>query len=245
MYKKSIIEQQLGIPPDYQYKALLSRNFLHSNWHKNKLDTLEFLLKFKKSERILDLGIGSGNFEIYFSKYVKEIIGIDYNNEAIRFVRELLRKKGINNVRLYNDDIKKFGDRKNLGKFDFILLIDVIEHFELNEAKKVVRRIKRHLKDEGSICIITPNTKSTWIILEWILDKLNLAPEMGNKQHLSYFDAGNLDKILKDEGYTVDRISTFNTFSFLSPIQLLRKKINKLEVEKFKYGNLLAVVAKK
>ncbi|KKQ53087.1 MAG: hypothetical protein UT19_C0017G0003 [Candidatus Woesebacteria bacterium GW2011_GWB1_39_10b] len=82
---KIIIEKQLGIPGDYQYKALRSKNYLQSNWHRNKWLVIGNLLNQYKPEKVLDLGTGSGNFELIFSGMVKKIVGIDYNDEALNF----------------------------------------------------------------------------------------------------------------------------------------------------------------
>ena len=241
--KNKVIEQQLGIPPDYQYHAINSANFIHANWHKNKIDTLTQLLKLKKSSKILDLGIGSGNFELVFSSKVKEIVGLDYNSEAINYAKSMIRKNNINNVKLKLADVKNLSNMK-LGKFDFIIMVDVIEHFSLPEAKRIIQSFKKFLNTSGRVCLVTPNFKSGWILLEWLLDKFHLAPELSGKQHISKFDPETLKSAFKDTGYKIERVATFNTFSYLIPNQKIRVTLNKWEVNNFKYGNMIAIIAR-
>src|SRR3989304_7100873 len=138
MKKQLIIEKPLGIPPDYQLKALNSSNFLQSNWHNNKLVTLNFILQKVRPDRVLDLGTGSGNFEFKFHNKIKEIVGVDYNDEAISFLKSELKRKRANTVKLVNGDLREIGKMRGLGKFDLIILIDVIEHLTAFEAGKLV-----------------------------------------------------------------------------------------------------------
>jgi len=90
--KKDIVEKELGIPPDYQYKAITEGVWLQKNWHRNKFNVMRDLLDTKKSKVVLDLGTGSGNFEMLFSSLFKTIIGVDYNNEALSFFKISIKK---------------------------------------------------------------------------------------------------------------------------------------------------------
>jgi len=132
--KNDIIEKKLGIPADYQYNALQSKNYIHSNWYKTKLDAIEKLLNVKKTNRILDIGPGSGNFEFMFAKKVKEIVAIDYNDEAVDFLKRKIKEKKIKNVKVQVGDVRKLG--KVQRKFDIIIMVDVIEH--LNDNNNII-----------------------------------------------------------------------------------------------------------
>jgi len=47
------------------------------------------------------------------------------------------------------------------------------------------------------LLIVTPNYKSIWIIVEKVLDRFSLTPNMGNHQHLSKYSIDKLEKIIK------------------------------------------------
>ena len=154
-----IIEKKLGIPADYQYKAIRRKTFLFSNWHLNKWEILKEFSKFNKSTSVLDLGTGSGNFELIYSKDVKTILGIDYNIEALSFLKKKLKENRIKNVRLVCNDIRKLNKIRIIQKYDLIIMVDVIEHISIDQAQDVIKSLKRFLKPGGEICIVTPNYK--------------------------------------------------------------------------------------
>src|SRR5258706_1139906 len=93
-----IIEKQLGITGDYQFKAIRSRNYFQSNWHNNKLAVLQNLITKYQPQTVLDLGTGSGNFELTFANQLQKIVGVDYNDEALKFLEQELKKREIKNV---------------------------------------------------------------------------------------------------------------------------------------------------
>jgi len=105
MKKDIIVEEKLNIPGNYQFKALNDSIFIKSNWHRNKLICISNSINVKNM-RILDLGTGSGNFEIMFSNLANEIVGVDYNVEALKFLSNELENRSIRNVRLIKEDIR-------------------------------------------------------------------------------------------------------------------------------------------
>lgn len=241
-----IVEKKLGIPPDYQYKALYKSNFIQSNWHANKFISLEHCLKIKnKNIRALDLGAGSGNFEIIFSRRVKHITALDYHKEALDFLKSVLKKNKINNVKPVYGDIRSLKNIKPMGTYDVILLVDVIEHIELDEADKMIKYLKKILAPGGRICIITPNYKSLWIHMETILDRFTIVPHFGRHQHLAKYYPDNLKSVFEKNGYTTVSIRSFNLFSFAIPIRSLSTFLCRLELDSnIKFGNLLLGVFK-
>jgi 2-polyprenyl-3-methyl-5-hydroxy-6-metoxy-1,4-benzoquinol methylase len=238
--KEETVEKKLGIPPNYQYKALYESFFLQSNWHANKFTALDYCLDLNKKVSILDLGAGSGNFEIIFGKRVKQITAVDYRKEALDFLASVLSKKRIRNVKLVECDIKNLNDIKNIGKYDLILLVDVIEHIQMEEADKMIKNLKKLLVPGGKICVITPNYNSLWIYFESILDKFTIVPHFKGHQHLAQYHYDNLTKIFQKNNFTSQYIKSFNLLAFAFPFRLLATFICKIELKSnIKFGNLL------
>ena len=242
----NVVEQELKIPPDYQYKAITEGNFIQANWHKNKLFVIKKLLDFDKEMTILDLGTGSGNFEIFFSQYVKEIIGVDYNDEALDFLNNYLYTHKIKNVNLVLSDIRDLKLLKKINKFDLILLIDVIEHFKFHDVQKIFKSLGSYLKNDGKVIIVTPNYKSLWPALEYAFDFLGLAPKFRKHQHLSKLYKKNLEQLINDNDFQIERVCSFNLFSYLIPFRKISEKLCFLEISlPTLFGNLIAVVFSK
>jgi 2-polyprenyl-3-methyl-5-hydroxy-6-metoxy-1,4-benzoquinol methylase len=240
---KLIVEKELGIPADYQYKAIHSNNFFQANWHRNKMFVAEGLSRFNKNMSVLDLGTGSGNFELLFSKKVKSITGIDYNDEAVNFLISEVKARGIKNVNAIVSDIRDLKLPKGKKKFDLITLIDVIEHFHFRDLEIIFKNFKKYLKPGGKVLMITPNYKSSWPIIERLFDLFGLAPKFREHQHLSRLYRSNLEELTRMNGFTIDKVCTFNLFSYLIPNEWISKKLCLVEtLIPFDLGNLIAVV---
>lgn len=241
MHKK-IVEKELGIPPDYQYKAIGGSNFVQSNWHKNKMFVTSLLGEFNKKMTILDLGTGSGNFEILFNSRVNKIVGVDYNDEALKFLGGYLKDHNIKNVELLLSDITSLKFQKNKEKFDLIVMIDVIEHLRFSEIKKLFKTFRNFLSKNGRVIIITPNYKGLWPILEYLFDFLNLAPKFRGHQHLSKLYKSNLKELIRVSNFRLEKLFTFNLFSYLFPSEKVSRAMCFIETKiPFPVGNLIAV----
>lgn len=238
--ENEIVEKKLGIPADYQYKALRNSNFLQSNWHANKLTALDYCLNLNSSISVLDLGTGSGNFELNFANKVKEITGVDYHKEALDFLDTKLHEGKTKNVRLIHSDIRKLYNIKKIGKYDVVILVDVIEHIQLSEATDVIKFVKKILTPHGRVCIITPNYHSLWILIEDILDKFTIVPHFAGHQHLAQYYPENLKNLFEKNGFSTEKLTSFNLFSYMSPSKRIAHQLSKIELQSaMKYGNLL------
>lgn len=240
----NIIEKKLGISPDYQYKALRSKNIFQANWHRNKFVVVELLASLNQDSRVLDLGIGSGNFELLFANKVKHITGVDYNDEAILFAKRQIGKNKIRNVTLLCKDILYLSSNDFHHKFDVILIIDVLEHVALLEADKLVKKLRFLLTESGEIVIITPNYNSTWVLIEYFLDHLSLAPQHSGCQHVTKYYPRKLNDLFLKNGFKLHRMLTFNHVSFISPSAKLSQMTVKYEMSMPWIGNLIAAVYK-
>ncbi len=240
MKKDVIVEKRLGISPDYQYKQLRGKNFLFANWHNNKLVVLDYILKLTKAKTVLDLGTGSGNFELKFAKKLDKIVGVDYNDEAIAFLKTKLHENKINNVKLIVNDLKEIEKIGHLPKFDLILMVDVIEHLRITDAEGLVLKLKGLLKSGGEICIITPNYKSPWLLIENILDVFTILPHFEGEQHLAKYYKQNLENLFAKAGFKPVFFSSFNLFSFVFFNKPIAGLLSRLEIAlKLPFGNLI------
>jgi len=172
----------------------------------------------------LDIGCGTGEFSEYLKKTGNEIIGIEITD----ICTEICKKKGLQVITL---DIEKY-TLPDLGQFDFILMLEVIEH--LIDPLPVLRdKIRKLLKKDGSLIISTINCVAFKFRLSLLLGNL---PDFGenkksleeyrpyNLHHKSLFTINSLLKVLKLAGFNiVTRFeSTANTPSKLWDLKIFR-----------------------
>jgi 2-polyprenyl-3-methyl-5-hydroxy-6-metoxy-1,4-benzoquinol methylase len=112
------------------------------------------LLPEDKSAKIVDIGSGYG----HLLRYLKELgylhIGaVDSSEKLIQEVKSYLGS-GLD-FACRADAIQFLCQLPT--RFDFITLFDVLEHFTLEDAKKLARAVRESLKDGGRVVIRTPN----------------------------------------------------------------------------------------
>lgn len=237
--KPRIVEKILGISPDYQFKAIRSANFFQSSWHRNKLTVMDMLLKTRRGMSVLDLGTGSGNFELEFAQRVKKIVGVDYNDEALGFLNKQLIKQRINNVELILSDIREVPEKLH-GAYDAIVIIDTIEHIPIEDARNAIKKLKHLLVPGGRIYVITPNYRSLWYLIELFLDKFTIVPKLHGQQHLAKYSMKSLDDMFAGGGYAHVYSGSFNLLSFLTPFVRVNRMVCSAELQlPIHIGNLL------
>lgn len=210
---KKIVEHELNIPPDYQYNALRSGGLFQRQWHRNRLKLIESIGFFKKDDCAADIGCGSGNVILEFSGKVGSFVAFDYNDESLDFLRKKLKEDGIGNVEVSEFDLLGSDFNEFQGRFDKIVLNEVIEHFEWDDAVEVMRNLKKMLKEGGEILITTPNYRSLWPVMEFLADKTNAFPTLWGEQHKIKFTKKLLKGICEDNGYEIIDVGTFGLVS--------------------------------
>lgn len=190
--------------------------------------------------RVLDLGTGSGNLELEFYRQAAQIVGVDYNDEALRFLQGKLDQSKVKNVLLIQEDIRSLTKTARTGQYDCIVMIDVIEHVTKADGKLLADKIFRLTAKGGKACIITPNYKPLWIGLETILDKVSAVPKLAGEQHLAKYDPKTLGELFRQAGFGVETITTFNTLSWLIPSRKAADYVCQLELQAgWNWGNLV------
>lgn len=151
---------------------LASSNIHRTIW--NKFSELNL----DKKSNILILGSGAGAFDqkLYDEGYV--------NITSIEFVQESFLAKG---PKLLVKDLNN--DFDDLGQFDVIFAIEVIEHLE--NQFHFIRNIKKILNIDGVLFLSTPNVENTFVRLEFLF----LGRFIFNKRDL--YGTGHINPIFK------------------------------------------------
>ncbi len=106
----------------------------------------------EKEQTILDYGFGDGRYFEYFSRnYLPENI---YGVEVSQIRVERARKRGWKNASFL--ELEKPLPFKN-NFFDFVSMVEVVEHIPYDKADFYFSEIKRVLKSDGAFMLTTPN----------------------------------------------------------------------------------------
>ena len=161
---------------------LIKANNEHANWYNKfyKNDRTDFpswytfmlpeLMKQVKSDsKILELGCGQGKGLKYIvnKSDIKEenIFGIGQSSTAIEFAKIKLPTANLKQGDIYS---LEYAD----NTFDFILLMEVIEHLE--NPMEALKEAYRVLKPKGALIISFPNYLNfPWLIVRILSEKLN------------------------------------------------------------------------
>ena len=169
--------------------------------------------------------------------------------QALTFVRSRLEE-----TKSHAGVLKGFACTQAIGEslpfanesFDCVLMSEVIEHLEAPQVS--VREAVRALCPGGRLLITTPNYRSFWPVMEWTVDRLNMAPKMAGEQHVSRFHSTSLKQLLVDSGLNIEYSgSIYNLSPFLSlvsPEQANRQLERELN-QRSSLGMILVAVAVK
>ena len=140
---------------DYSHKDIENKfqSILKNKKKSSNLKRVNFLKdRIKKKYQILDVGSGFGIFPFEMKNRGFKVDCIESDKNMIEF----LKKKNLN---LISNDIYKI--KKIKKKYDLITFNKVIEHFELNDIKKILKNYKLLLKKNGKIYIEVPDSAAS------------------------------------------------------------------------------------
>jgi SAM-dependent methyltransferase len=217
-----------SVAGDYQYRALHSGHPMQRFWHGGKLTMIDQLIcpHLKAGSRVLEIGCGAGNLLLQATLTGSYPVALDLSMQALTFVRSRLEEAN-SGTEAPNGFActQAIGESLPLanGSFDCILMSEVIEHLEVPQIS--IREAVRVLRPGGRLLITTPNYRSFWPLMEWIVDRLNMAPKMAGEQHISRFYPSSLNRLLVESGLNIEYSgSIYNLSPFLSLVSSTQAK---------------------
>ena len=201
----------------------------------------DFVMKYIKKGKMLDVGCGGGFFLSKFSRNFNKI-GLDLDKRSA----EVGKKKF--NMKILN---KKLGEENlNKGSFDLIIFRGVIEH--LYDPKKATDRAYKLLKKGGYLYFCaTPNANSfpAWLYKS----KWNLWHPV---QHINIFSSNTLLKMCgKNRFKKIDEKYEYLETPYANPVKDYKKIFNFISEKKYNknynsvsppfWGNMLSLILQK
>jgi 2-polyprenyl-3-methyl-5-hydroxy-6-metoxy-1,4-benzoquinol methylase len=203
----------IRISGDYQARALKSDRAAQRFWHEAKFRLIERVAMPAKHDRVLDAGCGSGTISHFLSIHAGDVTGIDSNPAAISYARDAYKAPNL------HFHLGQFDDLTDQKPFDRIYCIEVVEHLYEHQVANVLSLFHKLTNPGGQLFLTTPNYRSAWPLIEWLLDRFELVAKLDEVQHVTHFTKRKLSEMCERTGWTVHRIGTFNGLApFLAPI---------------------------
>ncbi len=176
----------------------------------NLYDKFDFIKDRIKDKKVLDIGCVQVLHDFSPEKmketqhyklrrYAKQLVGIDLEERGIKTLNEL----GYECYQALAEDVSKL----NLGKFDVILLADVLEH--IPDPCSFLTSIKGNLTDDGIIICTLPNALCYEYQIRLLLSKpYNKHYYLGSRgQHVAWYCKVTLSNLFRYAGYKMDSCS--------------------------------------
>jgi SAM-dependent methyltransferase len=148
--------------------------------------------KHRQNNRILDVGCGEGWILELARKKGWQAYGTEFSSKAI----EICEKKGI---KMYSGILRP--DNMEEKEFDIIVSSETIEH--INNPRQELANIHQLLRKGGLLYVTTPNFNS--YLRRMMKDKYAI---IKYPEHLSYYTATTLNKLLTETGFSKVRLMT-------------------------------------
>ncbi len=178
------VDSHLAPRKGKDYHRLDRKTFISFNQRFKK-----HVLKFK-NKIVVDLGSGSG----HLLSWLKEL---DFTNLKGVEINSQLTKFYPTSIKYDNADIISYLNNPN--EADLIILKDVLEHFNKDEAFKILENIYKSLNHNGRLIIQVPNAESP--LFGRVL--------FGDYTHEQSFTATGLLQVLTAIGFTDIKINSY------------------------------------
>lgn len=175
-------------------------------------------LEIKAHKTVLDLGCNTGMLgKVLFKRNILD--GVDINSKALLRAKPYYRH-------LYQIDLSNADNLNIKGKYDYIVLSDILEH--LPRPDTLLKKIRRLLNKNGVIICSLPNIARLEIRLQLLFGKFDYTKSgILNSDHLRFFTRKSAQELLNDSGFQVIKIiptgfaHRLNIFSSLTAFQFV------------------------
>jgi len=192
----------------------------------------EIVKVIKNKKNMIDIGCGTGYSTLFYSQYVKRIVGIDYSENMIKYAN-----KFIENEKYLKKTVAKFPEGKinKIKKNIEFIVGDILdtkfsdENFDVAITERVLVNLptrslqKKAIKEVYRIL----DKKGFWVIAEAsiqgnkkmnsIRNKFNL-PKLERYWHNLYLNENLFEKMVKANGFLIKEKSNMECYQFLTRI---------------------------
>lgn len=183
-------------PTDYDeaFMDTMATQYLEGTpWTQLRLRNLKELVEPQSGDEIIDLGCAAGALTHYFTTFGAKVVGVDSEALAISKAQSLFPE-----LEFVQADVADLPFRTHT--FNKAVAGDLVEHLDDSTFRAMLVELQRVLTPGGSLSIYTPNPLH---VIERLKDHNILLAQ--NPTHIGLRTLSQLETVLNDSGYTVDR----------------------------------------
>ncbi len=121
----------------------------------------------KRTDRVLDIGCGSGGFLLAAAPHCKDITGVDITEQFVIAAQNTAKESGVTNATIQHVKTETLPFPPE--SFDVVIMVDVIHH--LDDIQGTLSEALRVLKHNGKIIVFEPNKLNPLLALMCVLDR--------------------------------------------------------------------------
>ncbi|PIW92371.1 MAG: hypothetical protein COZ89_00220 [Candidatus Nealsonbacteria bacterium CG_4_8_14_3_um_filter_37_23] len=250
---------------DFDWEKEFNRNYsvesfqeVRYYWWKDCYNQIgKFVLQnipLNNNSEILECGCGSGNSSLRLASLVKKITLLDSSDNALKCAKKLADYYRVKNAEFIKGDVFHMFFENN--RFDFCWNIGLIEHYNFEQAKEIVKEMLRVTKSTGWMLLGVPNFKSLAIIKAKLLSHGLLRPltfwikgyRLGEEKKYNLDSLKRLIRIASEESGVKIEQTSFDYVGSVLPVEtpaFIFKKIDKFFSRFFSRFSFLILVAVK
>lgn len=198
--------------------SVYSKNALNTA---NQNEAWSKIFKFvKPGSRILDVGCSSGKLGAALRQEKNAyVVGLDLDSADVKLAKNNLDEAHVLNIE--QDAID------HLGKFDIVIMADVIEHL-LNPVTTLIK-VKGLLGPKGELIFSIPNMANATIRVELLKGHFEYRDwGLLDRTHLHYYDQQEVNRVFQAAAYDV--VQTDCTIRNI-PKDILRKELEPIGIQ--------------
>lgn len=189
-----------SIPSGYYDLVFHRGSGIQSKWHRMKF--LRIGKEMGDYSAHLDIGCGGGTL-IGSLPSGSLSIGVDIAQRQISYAQKKYGRQMHMFQPIDPGGHLPFKD----NQFDLVTLIEVIEHLSQKEIYSLLGEVHRVLQPGGRILLSTPNYRSLWPLIEWMLNKLGEISYAD--QHINHYNHSWLETLLKKTGFVKIKLTAY------------------------------------
>lgn len=172
---------------------------IQSKWHHLKFARIR--TELANGGDHLDIGCGPGTFIGTLGDQVSST-GVDIAPGQISYARTHFDAPNKRFLAI-DDGPLPFDD----ACFDCVTIVEIIEHLTPGQTLALLTEAHRVLRPGGRILASTPNYRSLWPVLEWLVNRLGEVPL--DDQHINPFHRGRLGTVLREAGFNDVEVAAY------------------------------------